>query len=140
MGVQALRLVVPLAKKDDIVFSTPVTALVVAPGANSIAVITMLGAGDLHRHLETQLKIKECINFLLEGNFLPAAALDAFVAMKLNESKPSIRTSAVFTEFVTGDVGISIDAALRTPGAKNWIYNAFIQTLDFMNEKDRLSV
>ena len=140
MGVQALRLVVPLAKKDDIVFSTPATTAVVAPGADSIAVITMLAAGDLHRHLETQHRIEECINFLLEANFIDSVALDAFVAMKINESKPSIRTSATFTEFVTGDVGISIDANLRTPGAKNWIYEAYLQTLDFMNEKDRLSV
>ena len=139
MGVQALRLVVPLATKDAIVFSTPATAAVVAPAANSIAIVTILAAADLHRLLEVQARVRECIQHLREKNFFNDTATDLFVAMKIFESKAAIRSGTTFTGIVTGDIAITIDAALRDPGAKNWVVNAFNQTLDFMNEKDRLT-
>ena len=139
MGVQALRLVVPLAKKDSIVFSTPATTAVVAPGANSIAVVTMLAAADAHRLIEVQSRVRECIQHLREKNFFNGTATDLLVRVPLNGTKAGIVSSVTFTDIVTGDIAITIDAVLRDPGAKNWVINAFNQTLDFMNEKDRLT-
>lgn len=140
MGVQALRLVVPLAKKDAIVFSTPATAAVVAPAANSIAIVTILAAADLHRFIEVQQRVRECIQHLREKNFFEGTATDLFVRVNIEKTKAGIVSGTTFTEIVTGDIAITIDAALRNPGAKNWVINAFNQTLDFMNEKDRLTV
>lgn len=140
MGVQALRLVVPLAKKDAIVFSTPATTAVVAPAANSIAIVTMLAAADDHRYLEVQQRVRECMQFLRQKNFFEGTATDLLVRVPLGRTKAGIVSSTTFADIVTGDVAITIDAALRNPGAKNYVLNAFEQTLDFMNEKVRLTV
>jgi len=139
MAIQALRTVVPLAKKDAIVFSVPVTALVVAPGPNQIAIGNILAAGDLHRFLEVQARTRECVQFLREKNFFDGTAVDIAVRVPLNGTKAGITFTTTFTEIVTGDVYITLDALLRDPGAKNWVINAYSQTLDFMNEKDRLT-
>lgn len=140
MAVQATRLVVPLAKKEAIVFSTPVTALVPAPAANSISIVTILAAADQHRELEIQMRVKELMDHLREKDFFNGTSTDIFVAMKITESKVSIRSSTTFTGIVTGDIALTLDAVLRNPGSKIWVLSAFKQTLDFMNEKARLAV
>ena len=140
MPVQATRVVVPLQTKEAIVFTTPVTALVPAPGANSISVVTLLAAADQHRKLEIIQRVHELLNHLLEKNYFNDTSTDIFVAMKIFEAKAVIRNSTVFTEIVTGDLAITVDALLRDPGAKNWITNAIEQTLDRMRELDRLAV
>ena len=139
MGVQALRQVVPLVKKDSIVFSTPASGAVVAPAANNIAVVTMLAAADAHRHLEVQNRVLECIQHLREKNFFDGTAADLLVRVPLDGTKAGIVNSGTFNTIVTGDVAITIDAALRNPGAKNWVVNAFKQILDHMNEQERLT-
>ena len=140
MPVQATRVVVPLQTKEAIVFTTPVTALVPAPGPNSISVVTLLAAADQHRKLEIIQRVHELLNHLLEKNYFNDTSTDIFVAMKIFEAKAVIRNSTVFTEIVTGDLAITVDALLRDPGAKNWITNAIEQTLDRMRELDRLAV
>ena len=82
MGVQALRVVVPLEKKDDITFSTPATTAVVAPGANSIAIITMLAAADDHRYLEVQQRVRELIQHLREVDFSSGTSETVRIAAK----------------------------------------------------------
>lgn len=140
MGIQALRTIVPLAKKSAIVFSFPATTAVIAPSANQIAIVTMLAAADAHRLLEVQQKVRECINYAREKTWFEDLATDIFVAIKLDGSKGSARSDTVFTNFVTGDVGITIDGATRIGGSKNWIEEAYQQTLDWMSEEARLTV
>ena len=140
MAVQATRIVIPLQKKEDIVFTVPVTALVPAPGANSISIVTLLDTTDQHRRLEIIQRVRELLNHLLEKNYFNDTATDIFVAMTIFQSKVNIRNSETFIEIVDGDIAITVDAALRNPGAKNWITNAVEQTLDRMRELDRLAV
>ena len=140
MGVQALRTVVPLQRKEDIVFSAPASGAVVAPGANQVAVVTMLAAADAHRFLEIQSRVRECVQFLRQGNFFLPTNADTLVRVPINGTKAGIVSSDTFGDIVTGDIAVTIDAALRVPGAKNWVINALTQTLDWMNEEDRLGV
>lgn len=140
MGVQALRVVTPLQRKDQIVFSTPATTAVIAPLANEIAIVTMLAAADLHRYLEVQQRVRECINYARQQTWFEGTAVDIFVAIKLNGAKGAVRTDTVFANIVTGDIAITIDGASRVGGAKNWIEEAFQQTLDWMREQTRLTV
>lgn len=139
MGVQALRVITPLQRKDQIVFSTPATTAVIAPLVNEIAIVTMLAAADLHRHLEVQQRVRECINFARQQTWFEGTAADIFVAIKLDGAKGAVRTSGVFAEIVTGDIAITIDAATRIGGSKNWIEEAYQQTLDWMREQSRLT-
>ncbi len=140
MGVQALRVVTPLQRKDEIVFSTPATTAVIAPAANQVAIVTMLAAADLHRFLEVQQRVRECINYARQQTWFEGAANDIFVAIKLDGAKGAVRTSETFIEIVTGDIAITIDGASRVGGAKNWIEEALQQTLDWMREQGRLTV
>ncbi len=138
MGVEARRVVIPLLKKESIVFNTVVSGAPTLPGPNEITIVTMLAAADTHRLLEVQNRIIELINFLLEKDFLSPTAADQFIAMKIFESKAAIRPTA-FAGVVTGDIAISLDALIRAPGAKNWIYEAYLQTMDRMREIGRLT-
>ncbi len=139
MTVQATRIVVPLQRKESIVFTSPATGAVPAPGANAISIVTLLAPADEHRKLEIIQRVHELLNHLLEKNYFNNTATDIFVAMKIFESKAVIRNSEIFTEIVTGDLAITVDSVLRNPGAKNWITNAVEQTLDRMRELDRLA-
>lgn len=140
MGVQALRVLTPLNRKDQIVFSTPATTAVIAPTADQIAIVTMLAAADLHRYLEVQQRVRECINYARQQTWFEGTATDIFVAIKLDGAKGAVRTSGVFAEIVTGDIAITIDGASRIGGSKNWVEEAFQQTLDWMRENERLTV
>jgi len=136
MGVQAIRTLV--GKKSSVVFTTPATALAVMPAAGSVSVITMLAAADLHRLGEIQRSIINCINHLRDYNLNDVAATDLFVAVKLDEAKESIRSSATIAEFVTGDVGIALDVT-QLVSQRIDIDNALYQVLDWMNEQSRLA-
>ena len=141
MGVQAVRLVTPLAKKEDIIITTPASGLAVFPGPNTVSVITMLDPTDAHRSLEIISRLTEVINHAREVNYVNNAATNIFIAMKITESKAAIRVGNDLVNFVTGDIGITIDGAtLREAGAKNWIDNALKQTLDRLRELERLAV
>ena len=136
MGVQSILAINAL--KTTATITTPATALAVFPAAGSISVITMLGAGDLHRLGEIQRQIENCINFARDNRLFEGAGADFFVAVKLNEPKASIRTGSLIAEVVTGDVAIAMDAA-QAVGARQFIESTFIQCLDDLNEQDRLA-
>jgi hypothetical protein len=140
MGVQAVRLVSPLARKDEIVITAPASAAAVAPAANSITIVSMLAAEDAHRSSDVQRRVRECLNRLRQITFNEASAADVIAVIPIGGGKGNITIVADMTTVITGTVAVGIDAALITGGAKNWIEEAVQQTLDWMGEQGRLGV
>jgi hypothetical protein len=137
MGVQAIR-ALSVTKATAPTITTPASAAAAFPAAGSVSVITMLGAGDLHRLGEIQRSIKNCINHLRDYNLNDDSASDLFVAVKLDEPKASIRSGTNIALIVTGDVGIALDVT-QLQNQSISIDAALQQVLDWMNEQDRLA-
>jgi hypothetical protein len=137
MGVQAIRAIA--GKKSSTVITTPLTAAAVFPAANECSIVTMLGAGDVHRIGEVQRRVRDCINYARDYDLFTSATSIA-VVVKLDEAKAAIRTETLVANIVTGDVGIAIVGSERAKGSRNILENAHRQVLDWMNEQDRLAV
>ncbi len=139
MGVQAIRQTVPLEKKEVIPFTTPASGLATNLATGEVSIITMLAAADTHRLLETQARVNELINFLRQGNFFLGSGIDAVVMIPIDGGKGNITIEAAVAAIVTGNIGVAVDLSFVGTGSKNWVTNSLRQTLDWMNEQDRLT-
>ncbi len=137
MGVQAIRSLTPLERKEDITITTPATALAVYPGANEISVVTMLPAADVERSLEINNTLQDVLNFIRDNNVLVGAGSVAVVTT-LAGGRTAIRTEALAASVVTGDLGIMIVGSERAKGSRNYFFEAHIQIIDFLRELNRL--
>ena len=137
MGVQAIRTLTPLERKEDITITAPISGAAVYPGINQISVVTMLAAADTHRNLEIINLLKDCLDYIRDENVLTSAGSISIVTT-LIAGKAGIRTESIAASVVTGDVGIMIIGSERIKGSRNYFFNAHDQIIDWLREQDRL--
>jgi len=134
MGVKAEKTVI--GSKITTVFTTIATGAATSPPTGKGAVFTILEAADHHREVEVLNAHKACYAFAREFGFDSAGT--AAIAMNLDSKV--IRIVSIFTELVTGDVGIMFNGTIKTAGPRVELDSMFGNLSAYSREQKRLFV
>ena len=133
MGVKAEKTI--SEGKEGIVFSTIASGSATAPALFSGAVFSILDAADHHRELEIANGQMKCYDFARELGFDNAGT--GAVAMNIHTGV--LRVVALFSELVTGDIGIMLNGNIKDEGPRNEIKSMLDQLTDYSRENRRLA-
>ena len=134
MGVKAEKNI--HGDKITTVFTTITSGAATSPPLYKAAVFSILEVADHHREVEVMNAQSSCYDFAREFGFDSAAT--AAVAMNLDSGV--IRVVAIFTELVTGDVGIMFNGNIKTAGPRVELHSLIKNLSDYSREQERLFV
>lgn len=127
--------------KHEALITTYVTGAPVAPVAGHVAVYVDLAAGDQHRGVEVQARLKELADAAREQDYDRPGSTTTYWRLDIDEVKADIVKTTTSTSIVEGMVAIGVEGTVISGSRGSIIIDAALkEIIEWANEQDRLTV